>query len=144
MPPKVLCLAHLQASGSQGTTTRQELSSWWVHDVPVAGAGLGGPGACATRKSLASLLGAILAGGFSTGLYPTNSAEMNKYIMNDSGANIFVVEDHATLKKMLPVIQGRNSSSKPLYTELFWWSDIWVWVTLIMIMPLSTWVCLGS
>lgn len=31
---------------------------------------------------------------------------MNKYIMNDSGANIFVVEDHATLKKMLPVMDG--------------------------------------
>ena len=91
-----------------------------------------------------SALGAILAGGFSTGLYPTNSAEMNKYIMNDSGANIFVVEDHATLKKMLPVIQGRSPSSRPLYTWLCWWSDIWVGLILILIIPLSAWVCLCS
>ena len=63
-----------------------------------------------------SALGAILAGGVSTGLYPTNSAEMNKYIMNDSGANIFVVEDHATLKKMLPVMHSRNPSRRPLCT----------------------------
>ena len=50
-----------------------------------------------------SALAAILSGGFCCGLYPTNSADMNAYIMNDSKANILVVEDDATLKKMLPV-----------------------------------------
>ena len=50
-----------------------------------------------------SALAAILSGGFCCGLYPTNSADMNAYIMNDSKADILVVEDDATLKKMLPV-----------------------------------------
>ena len=50
-----------------------------------------------------SALAAILSGGFCCGLYPTNSADMNAYIMNDSRAEILVVEDDATLRKMLPV-----------------------------------------
>ncbi len=31
-----------------------------------------------------SAMGAVMAGGFSSGLYPTNSAEVNGFIMNDS------------------------------------------------------------
>jgi long-subunit acyl-CoA synthetase (AMP-forming) len=52
-----------------------------------------------------SSLGAMFAGGFSCGLYPTNSAQMNKFIMNDSETNILVVEDAATVKKMLRVFE---------------------------------------
>ncbi|TRY71790.1 hypothetical protein TCAL_01059 [Tigriopus californicus] len=47
-----------------------------------------------------SCLGAIFAGGFSCGLYPTNSAEMNQFIMNDSSTQILVVEDDAALSKI--------------------------------------------
>ena len=50
-----------------------------------------------------SCLAAMYAGGFSCGLYPTNSPEMNKFIMNDAEANILVVEDDATLQKVLSV-----------------------------------------
>ena len=64
-----------------------------------------------------SALAAILSGGFCCGLYPTNSADMNAYIMNDSRAEILVVEDDATLRKMLPVatlapnLNGRSRRS---------------------------------
>ena len=70
---------------------------------------------------------------------------MNKYIMNDSGANIFVVEDHATLKKMLPVIDGPpcmyrimlvfwhlgwvDTDFESLIIPLSVWVWVWVWVT---------------
>eukprot|EP00095_Tigriopus_kingsejongensis_P011614 maker-scaffold638_size121162-snap-gene-0.27 protein:Tk11614 transcript:maker-scaffold638_size121162-snap-gene-0.27-mRNA-1 annotation:"long-chain-fatty-acid-- ligase acsbg2 isoform x1" len=47
-----------------------------------------------------SSLGAIFAGGFSCGLYPTNSVEMNEFIMNDSQTNILVVEDEAAMNKI--------------------------------------------
>ena len=47
-----------------------------------------------------SCLASIFGGGFSCGLYPTNSAEMNKFIMQDSMTNILIVEDEASLNKI--------------------------------------------
>ena len=43
------------------------------------------------------------------GLYPTNSAEANKFIINDCECNILVVEDVKTLQKMWSI---RNDFSK--------------------------------
>lgn len=45
-------------------------------------------------------IGAIMAGGVAVGLYPTNSAETNKFIMADCEANILVVEDDKALGKL--------------------------------------------
>ena len=47
-----------------------------------------------------SALGAIFSGGFSCGLYPTNSAEANKFIMGDAGAAVLVCEDDKAVDKM--------------------------------------------
>lgn len=40
-----------------------------------------------------SCQGAVHAGGICAGLYPTNNAETNKFILEDCMANILVVED---------------------------------------------------
>ena len=61
-----------------------------------------------------SALAAILSGGFCCGLYPTNSADINAYIMNDSKAEILVVEDDATLRKMLPVEFASSFHQSPI------------------------------
>ncbi|KAF2346992.1 AMP-dependent synthetase/ligase, partial [Trinorchestia longiramus] len=44
---------------------------------------------------------AIIAGGCSTGLYPNNSAEASCGIINDSRAQILVLDNHETVLKML-------------------------------------------
>ena len=46
---------------------------------------------------------AIFAGGFACGLYLTNSEETSKYILNDSRANIIVVENDEILQKFLKI-----------------------------------------
>ena len=46
-------------------------------------------------------MGAIMAGGFSTGIYTTNSPDACKHAANDSRANIIVVEDEIHLEKIL-------------------------------------------
>lgn len=48
-------------------------------------------------------IGAIFAGGFIAGLYPTNSAETNRYIINDARCQILVVEDETYLKRLYPM-----------------------------------------
>jgi len=48
-------------------------------------------------------IGAIMAGGKAVGLYPTNSVDANKFIINDCFCNILVVEDEKHLDKMWTV-----------------------------------------
>lgn len=57
-------------------------------------------------------VGSIFAGGLACGLYPTNSAEMNKFIMQDSRTNILIVEDEAALKKIWSGAQEVSSLKK--------------------------------
>jgi long-chain-fatty-acid--CoA ligase ACSBG len=46
-------------------------------------------------------MGAIMAGGFSVGIYTTNSSDACKYIADNCKANIIVVEDDKQLEKVL-------------------------------------------
>ena len=73
-------------------------------------------------------LGAIFAGGFSTGLYPTNSAEANQFIMQDSETEILVCEDAAAVDKMRSVI-GDVPSLKQIiqYTGEVTSQDVMTW-----------------
>uniref|UniRef100_A0A8D0HRG6 long-chain-fatty-acid--CoA ligase n=1 Tax=Sphenodon punctatus TaxID=8508 RepID=A0A8D0HRG6_SPHPU len=48
-------------------------------------------------------IGAILAGGFAVGIYMTNSPEACRYVAENCGANILVVENHKQLQKILEV-----------------------------------------
>ncbi|KAL4238196.1 hypothetical protein ACF0H5_002908 [Mactra antiquata] len=50
-----------------------------------------------------SYVGAIFAGGKSTGIYTTNSPAACEYVLSDCQANIVVVENHAQLQKILEV-----------------------------------------
>ena len=45
----------------------------------------------------------MFAGGLATGIYPTNSAEACKYVLDNCRANIVVVEDETQLAKILAV-----------------------------------------
>ena len=45
-------------------------------------------------------IGAIFAGGFATGIYPTNGPEACKYILEHSRCSILVVEDQKQLDKI--------------------------------------------
>ena len=47
-----------------------------------------------------SNLAAIFAGGFATGIYPTNGTEACKYILEHSKCNVLVVEDQKQLDKI--------------------------------------------
>ncbi|XP_047656349.1 long-chain-fatty-acid--CoA ligase ACSBG2 isoform X2 [Tachysurus fulvidraco] len=48
-------------------------------------------------------IGAILAGGFSVGIYTTNSPEACQYVAENCQANILVVENHKQLQKILQI-----------------------------------------
>ncbi|MBN3315592.1 ACBG2 ligase, partial [Atractosteus spatula] len=48
-------------------------------------------------------IGAILAGGFAVGIYTTNSPEACQYVVENSKANILVVENHKQLQKILQI-----------------------------------------
>ncbi|XP_039629600.1 long-chain-fatty-acid--CoA ligase ACSBG1 [Polypterus senegalus] len=50
-----------------------------------------------------SAVGAIFAGGISTGIYPTNSPEACHFVAEDSRANVIVVENQKQLEKILQV-----------------------------------------
>ena len=50
-----------------------------------------------------SQMGGILAGGFSAGIYTTNSPDACKHVANNSRANIIVVEDGKQLAKILSI-----------------------------------------
>ena len=47
--------------------------------------------------------GGVFAGGFSTGIYETNSPEACRYIAEDSRANVVVVDSDEQLAKILKV-----------------------------------------
>jgi len=81
-------------------------------------------------------IGAIMAGGKAVGLYPTNSVDTNKFIINDSNCNILVVEDEKALEKMWTVrneltlvrkiVVYTGKVSKDSYNE-----DVLTWAELI-------------
>ena len=50
-----------------------------------------------------SQMGGIIAGGFSAGIYTTNSPDACKHVANNSRANIIVVEDGKQLAKILSI-----------------------------------------
>ena len=50
-----------------------------------------------------SQMGGIIAGGFSAGIYTTNSPDACKHVANNSRANIIVVEDEKQLTKILSI-----------------------------------------
>ncbi|KAG8576396.1 hypothetical protein GDO81_009845 [Engystomops pustulosus] len=50
-----------------------------------------------------SAVGAVFAGGITTGIYATNSPEACHYVANDCRANIIVVENHKQLEKILQI-----------------------------------------
>lgn len=47
-------------------------------------------------------MGAIYAGGVACGLYTTNGPETNRFILQDSKANILVVDNDFSLHQVLP------------------------------------------
>uniref|UniRef100_A0A0K2V5Z2 long-chain-fatty-acid--CoA ligase n=1 Tax=Lepeophtheirus salmonis TaxID=72036 RepID=A0A0K2V5Z2_LEPSM len=64
-----------------------------------------------------SNLGAIFAGGFATGLYPSNSASMNEYLMNNSRCQILVVENNHVLQKVQPILENIKHLLKVVVIE---------------------------
>ncbi len=52
-----------------------------------------------------SATGAILAGGLACGLYPTNNADVNAFILRDSRANVLVVEDDRHLSELWTLME---------------------------------------
>ncbi|QQP57229.1 AcylCoA synthetase bubblegum family member 2, partial [Caligus rogercresseyi] len=62
-------------------------------------------------------LGAIFAGGFATGLYPTNSGPTNEYLMNNSRCQILVVENNATLRKVKGILSRVTTIKKVVVIE---------------------------
>ena len=52
------------------------------------------------------------------GLYPTNSAETNKFILEDCKANLLVVENRKTLNELQPY-----RSQLPLLKKIIVWDD---------------------
>lgn len=55
------------------------------------------------REWLYADLGALLVGGVSSGIYPTDSAEQTEYQMSDSSSTVLFVEDEEQLDKALAV-----------------------------------------
>uniref|UniRef100_T1IW95 long-chain-fatty-acid--CoA ligase n=1 Tax=Strigamia maritima TaxID=126957 RepID=T1IW95_STRMM len=80
---------------------------------------------------LISYLAAIFAGGFSAGVYTTNSAEACYHVLNDCEANIVVVENDVQLEKILKIrdllphlkaiVQYRG---KPQHPDVISWEDL--------------------
>lgn len=58
-----------------------------------------------TPEWFMSSVGAILAGGLSTGIYATNSGSMVSYISHHAPLNLLVIQDAQLLNS---VIEGRN------------------------------------
>ena len=68
------------------------------------------------------------------GLYPTNSSEANKFIINDCECNILVVDDEKSLEKMyslrneLPTIKKIvmyiGKPDKNVYPDVLSWDDL--------------------
>ena len=68
------------------------------------------------------------------GLYPTNSAEANKFIINDCECNILVVEDVKTLQKLWSIrndfsnlkkiIVYNETPDKNQYPDVLSWQEV--------------------
>ena len=68
------------------------------------------------------------------GLYPTNSAEANKFIINDCECNILVVEDVKTLQKLWSIrndfsnlkkiIVYNETPDKDQYPDVLSWQEL--------------------
>ena len=68
------------------------------------------------------------------GLYPTNSAEANKFIINDCECNILVVEDVKTLQKLWSIrndfsnlkkiIVYNETPDKNQYPDVLSWQEL--------------------
>ena len=68
------------------------------------------------------------------GLYPTNSAEANKFIINDCECNILVVDDEKSLEKMwslrneLPsvkrIVMYLGKPDKNIYPDVLSWDEL--------------------
>lgn len=78
-----------------------------------------------------SNLGAIFAGGLGAGIYTTNSAEACQHVLEDSSANIVVVENENQLKKILKVRSELphlkaivQYSGEPSSPDVFSWNDL--------------------
>lgn len=79
-------------------------------------------------------IGAIFAGAKAVGLYPTNSAEANKFIINDCECNILVVDDEKSLEKMwslrneLPsvkrIVMYLGKPDKNIYPDVLSWDEL--------------------
>ena len=70
-------------------------------------------------------LAAIFAGGFATGIYPTNGTDACKYILEQSKCSILVVEDQKQLDKIWGI---RND-----LPNINQFSEIWIcwWLALV-------------
>ena len=55
------------------------------------------------REWLYSDMGILAAGGISVGIYPTDSPNQVKYVLNHSGARFYIAEDEEQLDKVLAV-----------------------------------------
>lgn len=78
-----------------------------------------------------SAMGAILAGGFQAGIYPTSSAEAIYHCLNLSQANIVVVEDGIQLNKLIPIRHKLQHlkvmiqyKGKPSIVGAYSWEDV--------------------
>ena len=70
----------------------------------------------------------------SVGLYPTNSADANKFIINDCHCNILVLEDEKTLEKMYSIrneltylkkmVVYTGAPSKETYPDVLTWAEL--------------------
>jgi len=74
---------------------------------------------------------AIFAGGFATGIYPTNGPEACKYILEHSNCSILIVEDQKQLDKVwafkddLPALKKIvQYSGVPSHPEVLDWKDL--------------------
>jgi len=83
---------------------------------------------------LFSDIGAIFAGAKAVGLYPTNSADANKFIINDCECNILVVEDVKALEKMWSIrndlqtvkkiVVYNDTPDKDKYPDVLNWAEL--------------------
>ena len=76
-------------------------------------------------------IAAVFANGIATGIYPTNSKEACKYIVQDCKANIAVVEDGKQLEKFLAIKNECPElkaiiqyTGKPSQAEVMSWQDL--------------------
>ena len=81
-------------------------------------------------------MAAIMAGGISVGLYPTNSSETCDFIINDSKSTIIVVENDQCMQKILQIPENNRAGIKAIIqcdnqvtvkaNNIYNWSDFLV------------------